>query len=164
MPDTDLTARLRALPDREFLDVVKAASADRPGLGAVHAAAAAEGAGSAAEPTTPPVPEIPPVPGLPSTPDLPTTTDVPPPIQMSAPAPDYTAGGVPTFDRVRDKVEQRYGTALGSDELDRATPAGRSIAEQWDAREKAGHEKLDQIRKSMHASGEQSTAESKENE
>ena len=188
MPETDLTAQLRALPDVEFLAVVKAASADRPGLGAVHAAAATERAAATAEPPSDPespsdpeptsnpeptTPEIPSDPAVPSTPDIPTTTDVPPPAQISQATPtaghtvtpDYTAGGVPTFDRVREKVEQRYGTSLGAEELDKETPAGRSLQEQWDAREKAGHEKLDQIRQSMHAGGEQSTTEEpKENE
>ena len=171
MPDTDLIARLRGLPDSEFLDVVAAASADRPGLGAVHAAANTESAATKAEPVPPAAPEIPPAPevpatpAVPSTPDIPSTTDVPPPVQISGPTPDYTAGSVPTFDSVRDKVEQRYGTAIGSDELARETTAGRSLQEQWDAREKAGHEKLDQIRKSMHGSGDSAAAEeSKENE
>ncbi|MET7772824.1 hypothetical protein [Nocardia sp. NPDC005366] len=61
----------------------------------------------------------------------------------------YSTSGVPTFDSVRDKVEQRFGTAQGMGELDRQTPAGRSADEQFQAREKAARERLDQIRKSV---------------
>ncbi|WP_280484682.1 hypothetical protein [Nocardia cyriacigeorgica] len=34
-------------------------------------------------------------------------------------------------------------------ELDRQTPAGRSADEQWQAREEAARERLEQIRKSL---------------
>ncbi|OCF84414.1 hypothetical protein AW168_01725 [Nocardia brasiliensis] len=61
----------------------------------------------------------------------------------------YSPSGVPTWGSVRDKVEQRFGTAQGMGELDQQTPAGRSADEQWDAREKAARERLDQIRKSL---------------
>jgi hypothetical protein len=37
----------------------------------------------------------------------------------------YTAGGVPTFDSVREKIETRYGTAIGGAELAAETPEGR---------------------------------------
>ncbi len=135
----ELVSRLAALSDPEFLDVVRAATTGRPGLGAVHAAAVA---------STPNVGD--PATGVPSVPE------VPPPAQIGGvgytgiPAPDYTAQGVPTFDRVRDKVQQRFGTAIGSDELTRQTPSGQSLQEQWDAREKAGHERLNEIRRSLH--------------
>jgi hypothetical protein len=65
------------------------------------------------------------------------------------PDPGYTSGGVPTFDAVREKIENRYATSLGSAELDAETPEGRSIAEQYEARHKAGAERLAQIRASM---------------
>ena len=42
------------------------------------------------------------------------------------------------------------GTALGSAELDAETPEGRSIEEQYQARQKAAAEKLEEIRASMH--------------
>ncbi len=61
----------------------------------------------------------------------------------------YTAGGVPTFDSVREKIETRYGTAIGSAELDAETPEGRSVEEQYDARQRAAAERLAQIRESM---------------
>ncbi|WP_407664520.1 PspA/IM30 family protein [Mycolicibacterium anyangense] len=82
------------------------------------------------EPETPPVPAQPPMP---------------------APAVDtgYTPDGVPTFDSVREKIETRYGTALGSAELDAETPEGRSIEEQYEARQKAAHDRLEAIRASM---------------
>ncbi|ONM46950.1 hypothetical protein B0T44_19840 [Nocardia donostiensis] len=61
----------------------------------------------------------------------------------------YTSGGVPTFESVRDKLEQRFGTSQGMGELDRQSPAGRSAEEQFEARERAARERLEQIRKSM---------------
>jgi phage shock protein A len=62
----------------------------------------------------------------------------------------YTPGGVPTFDSVREKIETRYGTAIGAAELDAETPEGRTIEEQYDARQRAAAERLAEIRKSMH--------------
>ena len=62
----------------------------------------------------------------------------------------YTPSGVPTFDSVREKIETRYGTAIGSAELDAESPEGRTVEEQYDARQRAAAERLDEIRKSMH--------------
>src|SRR4051794_21609487 len=61
----------------------------------------------------------------------------------------YTAGGVPTFDSVREKIETRYGTAIGAAELAAETPEGRTVEEQYDARQRAAAERLEQIRASM---------------
>ena len=61
----------------------------------------------------------------------------------------YTPSGVPTFESVREKIETRYGTAIGSRELDAETPEGRTIEEQYDARQRAAAEKLEDIRESM---------------
>jgi phage shock protein A len=62
----------------------------------------------------------------------------------------YTPGGVPTFESVREKIENRYGTAIGAAELDVESPGGRTVEEQYDARQRAAAERLAQIRKSMH--------------
>jgi phage shock protein A len=62
----------------------------------------------------------------------------------------YTPGGVPTFESVREKIETRYGTAIGSAELDAESPEGRTIEEQYDARQRAAAERINEIRKSMH--------------
>lgn len=62
---------------------------------------------------------------------------------------DFTDSGVPTWDSVRDKVEHRSGTAIGAQELDQDTRAGRDLDEQWTERQEAGRRKLDEIRKSM---------------
>ena len=62
----------------------------------------------------------------------------------------YTPSGVPTFDSVREKIETRYGTAIGSAELDAESPEGRTVEEQYDTRQRAAAERLDEIRKSMH--------------
>ena len=61
----------------------------------------------------------------------------------------YTASGVPTFDSVREKIETRYSTSVGSAELAAETPEGRSVEEQYEARQKAAAERLAQIRQSM---------------
>ena len=66
----------------------------------------------------------------------------------------YTASGVPTFDSVREKIETRYGTAIGATELAASelaaqTPEGRTVEEQYDARQRAAAERLEQIRASM---------------
>lgn len=78
----------------------------------------------------------------------------PEPSPAPAPAPDtgYTPGGVPTFESVREKIETRYGTAIGSAELAADTPEGRSVEEQYEARQKAAAERVEQIRRSMHES------------
>jgi hypothetical protein len=68
----------------------------------------------------------------------------------------YTAGGVPTFDSVREKIETRYGTAIGATELAAETPEGRSVEEQYEERQRAAAERLEQIRKSMHSGKDES--------
>jgi phage shock protein A len=62
----------------------------------------------------------------------------------------YTPSGVPTFDSVREKIQTRYGTAIGATELDSESPEGRTVEEQYDARQRAAAERLAEIRKSMH--------------
>jgi phage shock protein A len=77
----------------------------------------------------------------------------PPPAETPPAVPvdtGYTPSGVPTFDSVREKIETRYGTAIGSAELDAESPEGRTVEEQYDARQRAAAERLDEIRKSMH--------------
>jgi phage shock protein A len=64
--------------------------------------------------------------------------------------PGYTPAGVPTFESVREKIETRYGTAIGSSELAAETPEGRAVEEQYEKRQKAAAERLEQIRESMH--------------
>ena len=61
------------------------------------------------------------------------------------PPPDYTDSGVPTLTGVREKV----GRAIGSAELERESPHGKSLEEQWEERRAAGRERLEQIRRSM---------------
>ena len=60
-------------------------------------------------------------------------------------------GNSPTFDEIRNKIESRYTTALGNQELAEAT--GSPSAAQVDAaaftREAEGRSKLEQIRASM---------------
>jgi hypothetical protein len=88
-------------------------------------------------------------------PDKAATTGAPvasalPPVAVPLPDAGYTPGGVPTLDGVRDKIETRYGTALGATELAEETPEGRTAAQQFDARQKAAADRLEEIRASMH--------------
>lgn len=68
----------------------------------------------------------------------------------------YTPGGVPTFEGVREKIENRYGTAIGASELAAETPEGRSVAEQYDERQRAAAERLAQIREQMRKRSDES--------
>ncbi len=74
-----------------------------------------------------------------------------PPAPPPAEAADsgYTPDGVPTFESVREKIETRYGTAIGATELAAETPEGRSVEEQYEQRQRAAAERLEQIRRSM---------------
>ncbi len=82
----------------------------------------------------------------------PPTTPVPaaafPP---AVPEPDYSEGGVPSFDFVRDRIEQRYSTSVGATEVaglgtDNTVEAlDKKIAD----RDQAAKDKLEQIRRSM---------------
>jgi phage shock protein A len=77
-------------------------------------------------------------------------TPVPPqPVPAEPADTGYTPSGVPTFESVREKIETRYGTSIGAAELDAETPEGRSVEEQYDARQRAAAERLAQIRASM---------------
>ena len=78
-------------------------------------------------------------------PDTPLSAAPVPPVDTG-----YTQGGVPTFESVREKIETRYGTAIGAAELDAESAEGRTIEEQYDARQRAAAERLNAIRKSMH--------------
>lgn len=74
---------------------------------------------------------------------------LPDPMTPVVPDTGYTDAGVPTLEGVREKIEHRYGTALGATELAEDTPEGRSAAERYEANKKAAAEKLEEIRKSM---------------
>jgi len=72
-----------------------------------------------------------------------------PPLAAAADS-GYTPDGIPTFESVREKIETRYGTAIGATELASETPEGRSVEEQYEERQRAAAERLEQIRESMH--------------
>jgi phage shock protein A len=74
------------------------------------------------------------------------TPDVP--AAPAAPTGDYV-DGVPTFDFVRDRIEGRYATAMGTTELAEETAAGRSVAQQQEDRDAKARERLEQIRRSL---------------
>ncbi|WP_410640911.1 hypothetical protein [Amycolatopsis sp. lyj-346] len=67
------------------------------------------------------------------------------------PDPDYSEGGVPSFDFVRDKIENRYTTSLGSVDVaglgteDTAETLDKKIAD----RDQAAKDRLAEIRRSM---------------
>jgi len=66
-----------------------------------------------------------------------------------APEGDYNSDGVPSFDYVRDRIEGRYATALGSTELAGETPEAAKLEEELAERDKAAKTKLDEIRRSL---------------
>jgi phage shock protein A len=72
------------------------------------------------------------------------------PDEPDTPDPGYDSAGVPTFESVREKIESRYTTALGANELDAETPEGKAVADQYEDRRRAADERLEEIRKSMH--------------
>jgi hypothetical protein len=86
----------------------------------------------------------------PTPPAHPTAAEPVAPVAAPNNDPGYTASGVPTFESVREKIENRYGTALGSTELAAETPEGRRVEKQYEARQKAAAERLEEIRASMH--------------
>lgn len=61
------------------------------------------------------------------------------------PAGDYNEAGVPSFDYVRERIETRIGAA----ELSQESPQSLSVEEQLAERDRAGREKLEEIRRSM---------------
>ncbi len=63
-------------------------------------------------------------------PDEPTPPEATTPNSESDPR--YDSAGVPTFESVREKIETRYGTALGATELDAESPQGRRLAADWE--------------------------------
>jgi phage shock protein A len=60
--------------------------------------------------------------------------------------PDYTDDGVPTFDYVRDKIENRQLTSEAATEL---VGDPQNAEEQLEQREQAGLDRLEEIRRSM---------------
>ncbi|WP_414944209.1 PspA/IM30 family protein [Amycolatopsis sp. cmx-11-32] len=63
--------------------------------------------------------------------------------QLAAP------GNTPSLEDVRDKIEKRYTTALGSAELAQNSVQGRMMEVQASTTQFAGHSRLEQIRASM---------------
>lgn len=98
-----------------------------------------------AAPAAEPSPKPPPTPGV-----APVPATAP---GFGDPLPGSAAGadtGVPTIDSVREKIERRYGTALGMTELAEESAAGRSRQEAQEQREAAARDKLEAIRRSLH--------------
>ncbi|MFC5285946.1 hypothetical protein ACFPM7_02690 [Actinokineospora guangxiensis] len=62
---------------------------------------------------------------------------------------DYSEAGVPSFDFVRNKIEGRHATSVGSSELAEATPEAADVNTTMAERDKAGADRLEQIRKAM---------------
>jgi phage shock protein A len=58
-------------------------------------------------------------------------------------------GNTPSLDEVREKIEKRYTTALGSAELAQNSVQGRMMEVQHSTTQLAGHSRLEQIRASM---------------
>ncbi|MBY6351539.1 hypothetical protein [Rhodococcoides corynebacterioides] len=138
----DATMHTDSTPsDREVLETVVALTASRPALAAVREAASSLLAGP--EPGVTVDAEIV---------DDPIGTPVGVGVTepgLAAPGSTWTDDGVPTWDGVRDRIEGRSGTALGAAELDAASATGRTEAEKFAERERAGKARLEEIRKSM---------------
>jgi len=64
-------------------------------------------------------------------------------------------GNTPSLDEVRDKIEKRYTTALGSAELAQNSVQGRMMEAQASTTEMAGQSRLEQIRASMSGGAKQ---------
>jgi len=88
-------------------------------------------------------------PPRPEPPPEPIDAEIVAPAAPQPPAPDYDERGVPSLDYVRDKIEGRFATSLGSTELAEGTPEARSLEEQQAERERAGKAKLDEIRRTL---------------
>ncbi|MBY6539200.1 hypothetical protein HQ325_11005 [Rhodococcus sp. BP-349] len=131
---TDFSSdRAASLPDAEVLDLVVALTSARPALRAVYDAALGLTPEASVDPDV--------VPRTPSVNDIP---------QMGGGSPTgFTDAGVPTFDAVRERIDGRSGRAVGSTELDAESTIGRTEAEKFAERERAGSARLDEIRKSM---------------
>lgn len=98
-----------------------------------------------ADETTDPTPAAP-------APATPAPTAAVPAAPVTAPDTGYTDAGVPTLEGVREKIETRYGTALGATELAEETPEARTAAKRYEEHQKAAADKLEEIRASMHKS------------
>lgn len=68
---------------------------------------------------------------------------------VELPPGDYNEAGVPSFDYVRDRIENRVGTSIGAQELADATAEDKAVEDQFEARKKKGLDKLEEIRRSM---------------
>ncbi|NKY36467.1 hypothetical protein HGA13_25855 [Nocardia speluncae] len=146
-----LAARLAALPDEQLLAVLVVATAGREELASLYEVATrllSETGRADPAVIAPPAPA-----GIPTGGEVGSVSQ-PGGIGTLAGSGTATAGytgaGMPTFDSVRDKVQRRIGTAFGHRELDRNSAAGRGVEEQWEAREQAARERLEQIRTSLH--------------
>jgi phage shock protein A len=62
-------------------------------------------------------------------------------------------GDVPSLEQVRDKIEKRYATAIGSSELAKNSVEGRMLEVQQATTNMAGTQRLEQIRASLHGGG-----------
>lgn len=68
----------------------------------------------------------------------------------AVPEDGYTDAGVPTFEAVRETIESRYATSVGSAELAAETPEGNVVEQQYEARQRAAAARLAEIRDAMH--------------
>jgi hypothetical protein len=105
-------------------------------------------------------PEPPPAAATPGPPAGPASPGNAAAVRGSAPVPgvpadpvtDYTDAGVPTFAYLQEKVERRYATALGSQELAEATiPQVAEAAKRREDLAKSAQERLEEIRRSLHS-------------
>jgi phage shock protein A len=86
-----------------------------------------------------------------SDPEADDSNTVDPELVPEVPEGDYSRAGVPTFDYVRDRIENRFATAVGATEL--AGLGGEqdiaSLDKKLAERDKAARDKLAEIRRAM---------------
>jgi phage shock protein A len=58
---------------------------------------------------------------------------------------DYSEAGVPTFEYVRDRIETKIAAA----DLDKESPKNLTVDQQLAERDRAGREKLEEIRRQL---------------
>lgn len=93
--------------------------------------------------------------GVAPAPDSVTAAVAPPvPAPAAAPVTDYTDAGVPTLDYLQDKLDRRYGTAVGATELAAAGDEAKAAQQAAADRAETARERLEEIRRSLHPDGE----------
>ncbi len=71
------------------------------------------------------------------------------PASSAEPVTDYSDAGVPSLGYLQDKIDKRYGTALGATELAAAGDEAKAQQKAAADREQAAQDRLQEIRRSL---------------